>query len=384
MTRGAYNSPQLPTAGPLPVRQALSLPALTRRKESLAGVPDGACVPTARAGRRSGSRRRPEALRRRRRPPPRPHRRLGHRPPRRARRVDVEIRREGRLVATVKAARPRRDLEAPASAPAATASPASSTRRSSRASSSPSPPPPAPPTAPPSELRRAGAVDGGQPERRLIERIFEVVRRCPPSPPNNRTKLDAAIERLELAQARIEAALAALEPPPRRRPWPASGSSLGIAAALARRRSRSASPRCSCPDRHRHARAPSILFVHDSFPGQFGALGRCLAARGWQVAFATAARGGRRRTGIRLLSLRPPPRRLRRRPTPTPSRWTAPRSGPRPSPAPPWRPARGLAPDVVVAHAGWGAGMFARDVFPERGVVAYCEWWYRHPGPDVA
>ena len=28
--------------------------------------------------------------------------------------------------------------------------------------------------------------------------------------------------------------------------------------------------------------------------------------------------------------------------------------------------------------------MFARDVFPEAAFVAYCEWWYRHPGPDVA
>ncbi|PJN92467.1 hypothetical protein CNY89_29440, partial [Amaricoccus sp. HAR-UPW-R2A-40] len=35
-------------------------------------------------------------------------------------------------------------------------------------------------------------------------------------------------------------------------------------------------------------------------------------------------------------------------------------------------------------HSGWGAGMFARDVFPEAGFIAYCEWWYRHPGADMA
>ena len=28
--------------------------------------------------------------------------------------------------------------------------------------------------------------------------------------------------------------------------------------------------------------------------------------------------------------------------------------------------------------------MCARDVFPAAAFVAYCEWWYRHPGPDVA
>ena len=44
----------------------------------------------------------------------------------------------------------------------------------------------------------------------------------------------------------------------------------------------------------------------------------------------------------------------------------------------------GYRPDIVVAHSGWGAGMFAKDVFPEAAFVAYCEWWYRHPGPDVA
>ena len=43
----------------------------------------------------------------------------------------------------------------------------------------------------------------------------------------------------------------------------------------------------------------------------------------------------------------------------------------------------GYRPDIIVAHSGWGAGMFARDVFPEAAYVAYCEWWYSHPGADV-
>ena len=44
----------------------------------------------------------------------------------------------------------------------------------------------------------------------------------------------------------------------------------------------------------------------------------------------------------------------------------------------------GYRPDIIVAHSGWGAGMFAKDVFPEAAFVAYCEWWYRHPAADVA
>lgn len=130
-------------------------------------------------------------------------------------------------------------------------------------------------------------------------------------------------------------------------------------------------------------RAPAILFVHDSFPGQFGALCRDFAARGWAVAFATAAPPARA-DGIRLLPYAP-----HRDPAP----------GTHPYAQPMDRAALraqgfaraafaahkdGFRPDVVVSHAGWGAGMFARQIFPGARVIAYCEWWYRFPGADVA
>ena len=130
-------------------------------------------------------------------------------------------------------------------------------------------------------------------------------------------------------------------------------------------------------------RAPRILFVHDSYPAQFGAFGRWLAGRGWDVAFATAAREPRT-GGLRVIGY-------------------APHRGPSPATHPYAQPmdraalraqafvraaltARrgGYRPDIVMAHSGWGAGMFAKDVFPEAAFVPYCEWWYRHPGPDVA
>ena len=61
--------------------------------------------------------------------------------------VDVDIRREGRLVATVRADRPRRDLEKGGVGTGRYGFAASSTRRSSPASSSPCRRSPAPPTA---------------------------------------------------------------------------------------------------------------------------------------------------------------------------------------------------------------------------------------------
>jgi glycosyltransferase involved in cell wall biosynthesis len=126
-----------------------------------------------------------------------------------------------------------------------------------------------------------------------------------------------------------------------------------------------------------------ILFVHDNFPGQFGALAIHLRDRGWQVAFACKP-SQRSLPGVRILTYRP-------------------HRAPRPETHPYAQAmdraaitaqafvrtalearAQGYRPDLVVAHSGWGAGMFARDVFPEAGFIAYCEWWYRHPGADTA
>ena len=130
-------------------------------------------------------------------------------------------------------------------------------------------------------------------------------------------------------------------------------------------------------------RFPRILFIHDNFPAQFGALGQWLAAQGWDVAFATAARTATSRT-MRILPYAPHR---------APSRETHPYAQPMDRAAITAQAfvrtalaARrdGYRPDVIVAHSGWGAGMFARDVFPEAAFVAYCEWWYRHPALDTA
>jgi glycosyltransferase involved in cell wall biosynthesis len=127
-----------------------------------------------------------------------------------------------------------------------------------------------------------------------------------------------------------------------------------------------------------------ILFVHDNFPGQFGALAAWLAGRGWEVAFATAARDPAAPPGMRVLRYAP-----HRAPSPATHPYAQPMDRAALKAQAFVRAALaarrdGWRPDVVVAHSGWGAGMFAKDVFPEAAFVAYCEWWYRHPGVDVA
>jgi len=130
-------------------------------------------------------------------------------------------------------------------------------------------------------------------------------------------------------------------------------------------------------------RAPTILFIHDSFPGQFGALCRWLADQGWQVAFATEAQAPASE-GIRILRYAP-----HRAPSPQTHPYAQPMDRAAIKAQAFARVALaarrdGFRPDVIVAHSGWGAGMFAKQIFPKARFVAYCEWWYRFPGVDVS
>ena len=142
--------------------------------------------------------------------------------------LDVEVRREGTLAATVKADRPRRDLEKagvgtgrygfaceldPPLEPGFEFTLAITARAADGTAE---------------EIRRPAAKLATEPDRRLLERIFEEVRR--PAPENPADLRDTA-QRLEVAQARIEALLAALETPAV--PPPQTGLRLLVGVALA-------------------------------------------------------------------------------------------------------------------------------------------------------
>jgi len=126
---------------------------------------------------------------------------------------------------------------------------------------------------------------------------------------------------------------------------------------------------------------PSILFVHTNFPAQFGAMGARLRAGGWRVAFATE-RAGARSDIFEVL-----PFRRHREPSKQTHRYLigmerAVITGQGAARAFYDARARGFRPDVIIAHAGWGAGLFARDVWPGAAYVPYVEWWYRYPPID--
>lgn len=44
--------------------------------------------------------------------------------------------------------------------------------------------------------------------------------------------------------------------------------------------------------------------------------------------------------------------------------------------------AKGYAPDVVVAHPGWGEALFIKDVWPKAKLICYFEYYYNAKGQD--
>ncbi|MEO0360194.1 MAG: glycosyltransferase [Pseudomonadota bacterium] len=124
-----------------------------------------------------------------------------------------------------------------------------------------------------------------------------------------------------------------------------------------------------------------ILFVHDNYPAQFGAFGSWLARRGWDVRFATAWTGGdaKDKRFLRYKAHREPTEGVH----PYAANFEkATINGQAAARAFITAREGGYIPDIVMAHSGWGPGMFARAIWPETKFVPYFEWWYTTPPPD--
>jgi len=44
---------------------------------------------------------------------------------------------------------------------------------------------------------------------------------------------------------------------------------------------------------------------------------------------------------------------------------------------------KGIQPDVVCGHSGWGTTIYVKDAFPDARVLSYFEWYYRWKDSDV-
>ncbi|MCL1939962.1 MAG: glycosyltransferase family 4 protein [Desulfovibrionaceae bacterium] len=45
---------------------------------------------------------------------------------------------------------------------------------------------------------------------------------------------------------------------------------------------------------------------------------------------------------------------------------------------------KGVTPDVISVHPGWGEALFIRDVYPDTPILAYCEYFFRAGQADMA
>ena len=132
-----------------------------------------------------------------------------------------------------------------------------------------------------------------------------------------------------------------------------------------------------------------ILFAHNNYPAQFGALGRYLAAEGWHVTFLTQRRGADaagKADGIEVVVYRDreQPEELRPHPFLAGTQKAVVTGASAAEVCAHLKSAKGYRPDLVVAHSGWGPGMFLRDVWDDVPYVAYLEWYYRGEADDIA
>jgi glycosyltransferase involved in cell wall biosynthesis len=124
------------------------------------------------------------------------------------------------------------------------------------------------------------------------------------------------------------------------------------------------------------------LFVHRSMPGQFGHLAAYLARRGDEVVFLTQS-GGPPPAGTRAIRYK-----RAREPVAQTHRYlqsteTAVLNAQGVARACDALKKSGFVPDAILAHPGWGEGLYIKDVLPKTRLVNYCEFFFRSEGADV-
>ncbi|MFA7270911.1 MAG: glycosyltransferase [Sterolibacterium sp.] len=127
-----------------------------------------------------------------------------------------------------------------------------------------------------------------------------------------------------------------------------------------------------------------ILFIHQNFPGQFKFLAPALVAQGHDVMAMTMQKvNAGQWQGVKLL-----PYAASRGTTPNVHPWvsdfeTKTIRGEACFLAALKMKAEGCAPDVIVAHHGWGESLFLKEVWPQAKLGIYCEFFYHPHGADV-
>ncbi|HOP15746.1 MAG: glycosyltransferase family 4 protein [Gammaproteobacteria bacterium] len=126
-----------------------------------------------------------------------------------------------------------------------------------------------------------------------------------------------------------------------------------------------------------------IAFVHQNCPGQFAYLAPFLAAdKNNEVVFITQP-GKPTPAGVRKVEYSP-----KRKPAESTHHYLRlTESGILNGQAVAMKAVElrdsGFYPDIVVAHMGWGEGLYLKEVWPQAPLLGYFEWFYHARGADV-
>ncbi|WDI32462.1 glycosyltransferase [Hyphococcus flavus] len=126
-----------------------------------------------------------------------------------------------------------------------------------------------------------------------------------------------------------------------------------------------------------------ILFLHDNFPAQFGVFGQYLAHReGWDVTFGTQRKGVSMK-GLKTFNYAPH-RNITEKIHPYVGGFEkSVLNGQGLARTAIKLKEKGYTPDIVMAHSGWGPGLYVKDIWPDAKYVGYFEWYYRSDAPDL-
>lgn len=122
----------------------------------------------------------------------------------------------------------------------------------------------------------------------------------------------------------------------------------------------------------------NVLFVHNNFPAQFRSLAATLAGRpGNRVVFATERADDRKIPGVAKVTYDVAGKVTEDTHPYIRSSELAVRYGQAAARAALTIAEKGFRPDIVVSHAGWGPGLFMKEVFPRARQLSLIEWFYR-------
>ena len=129
--------------------------------------------------------------------------------------------------------------------------------------------------------------------------------------------------------------------------------------------------------------AMKIVFIHQNFPGQFPHIARHLAADKNNQVFSIAQKHGKPQPNINHIVYAPA-----RVPHKSTHHYLINAemgvlNGQAVAKVLEALKQKGVKPDVIVGHLGWGETLFAKDVFPDVPLVNYFEFFYKAVGADT-